>query len=168
MLKPKWTIITKVDATRQVAAGMKLLKGQEVLVGIPAENAPRDAAEARGTDITNAALAYLHNYGSPTQNIPARPFAEPGIEAAKVEIGDGFQKAGLAALDGKPDVMMKNLHAIGIRASTSIRNKINEGIPPPLAASTIRARKRRGRTGTKPLVDTAQMRNAVTYVVRKS
>jgi phage gpG-like protein len=168
MLKPKWTIITKTDATAQVAVGMNLLKGQEVLVGVPAEKAPRDAAEARGMEITNAALAYIHNYGSPAANIPARPFMEPGIEEAKPEIGDGFQKAGVAALEGKSDVMMKSLHGIGIRASTSVRNKINEGIPPPLAASTIAARKRRGRTGTKPLVDTGAMRNSITYVVRKS
>jgi phage gpG-like protein len=168
MFKPKVTIVTKSDATAQVAAGMNLLGSQEVLVGVPASAAPRDSSQAKGSPITNAALAYIHNYGSPAMNIPARPFMEPGIESAKREISEGFQKAGVAALEGKADQMMKSLHALGIKVVSAIRNKINSDIPPPLGRATLAARRRRGRTGTKTLVDTGQLRNSITYVVRKS
>jgi hypothetical protein len=35
-----------------------------------------------------------------------------------------------------------------------------------LAERTLAARKARGRTGEKPLIDTGQLRNAVTFVVQ--
>jgi hypothetical protein len=37
----------------------------------------------------------------------------------------------------------------------------------PLAAATLAARRRKGRTGTKPLIDTGQLRRAITYVLRR-
>jgi hypothetical protein len=32
---------------------------------------------------------------------------------------------------------------------------------------TLERRRAKGRTGTKPLIDTGQLRNAITYVLRK-
>lgn len=167
MLKQNTKIVVIGDRTNAVAMALKLMASMEVLVGIPAEKAPRTSAEAKSQPISNAALGYIHNYGSPTQNIPARPFMEPGIKQAQRDIEQSLERAGLAALDGKPDQMLKSLHAAGIKAATSVKNKINSGIPPALKSSTIAARKRRGRTGTKPLIDTGQLRNSITYVVRR-
>ncbi len=85
---------------------------------------------------------------------------------------------------GDPGAAEAGFHQIGLMVKLAIQNKINEGIPPPLADSTLRARARRGRKGAKkelearaegkapgvtnakPLVDTAQMRNAVNYAIR--
>jgi phage gpG-like protein len=167
MLKQNTKILVKNDRTGAVALALKLMGSLEVLVGIPAEKAPRTSAEAKTQPINNAALGYIHNYGSPTQNIPARPFMEPGIKDARAGIEESLQRAGVAALDGNPDKMMQSLHAAGIKASTSVKNKINSNIPPPLGESTLAARRRRGRTGTKTLIDTGQLRNSITYVVRK-
>jgi hypothetical protein len=54
----------------------------------------------------------------------------------------------------------------GLIAESSVRKKINEGPFEPLAPKTLQERKRRGRTGEKPLIDTGQLRNSVTYVIR--
>src|SRR5579862_2458001 len=139
MLKQNIKILVVNDGTAAVAASLKQLAEMEVLVGIPAEKAPRTSDEAKAQPINNAALGYIHNYGSPTQNIPARPFMEPGITDAKSGIEESLKRAGLSAMEGRSDKMMQSLHAAGIKASTSVRNKINSNIPPPLAKSTIAA-----------------------------
>jgi len=169
MLKPNLKITMVADNSRDLERSLRNLIEQDVLVGIPAEKAARtsEEARARGTPITNAALGYIHEHGSPPVNIPPRPFLIPGIKNAQKEISEGFEKAGAAALEGKPDVMVKQLHAIGLRAATSVKLKIQSGPFVALKPATIRARRRRGHMGTKPLIDTGQLRNAVTYVLRR-
>lgn len=162
------------DNLPAMRAGLKLLEDEQVLVGVPAEKAPRTSAEAKakGMEINNAALAYIHNYGSPANNIPARPFLEPGIENAKDSISTQMQKAGDAAMAGKRDAVHNNLEAVGLMASTSVKMKIRTGPFAPLGAATIRARERRaghalGPGDIRPLIDTGQMLNSITYVIRK-
>jgi len=152
--------------------GVKLLEKEHVLVGIPAEKAPRNSEEAKGHDISNAALAYIHNFGSPTQNIPPRPFMDPGIMNAKDQITAQMQKAGEAALDGNADGVRKNFEAVGLIAATSVKLKIREGPFQPLRPATIRARQRRAgkklaSSEIRPLIDTGQLLASMTYVVRE-
>lgn len=168
MMKLTVNIKVSVDTSRLLTAAMKALEENQVLVGIPAEKAPRTSSEAKatGAKINNAALGYIHNFGSPAQNIPARQFLEPGIKDAQDGITVRMTKAAQGALDGQPDVVKNNLNAVGIIASSSVKLKINSNIPPPLGASTLAARRRRGRTGTHTLVDTGQLRNSISYVIR--
>lgn len=159
------------DHTDAFMRGVKLLEKEQVLVGVPAEKAPRDAQEAKGRTINNAALAYIHNFGSPGQNIPPRPFMDPGITNVKDEITARMQKAGEAALDGRADTVRNNFEAVGLIAATSVKLKIREGPFQPLKPATIRARQRRAKKALsaseiRPLIDTAQMLNAMTYVIR--
>jgi len=49
-----------------------------------------------------------------------------------------------------------------------VKAKISSGPFKKLADATLAARRRRGRTGTKPLQDTDQLLNSVTYVMRKT
>lgn len=51
---------------------------KEVLIGIPMSTTERPDGE-----ITNAELGYIHEYGAPEANIPARPFLIPGVESVK-------------------------------------------------------------------------------------
>src|SRR5258708_13943696 len=97
MLKQNAKIVVGTDRTAAVAMALKLMASMEVLVGIPAEKAPRTSAEAKSQPINNAALGYIHNYGSPTQNIPARPFMEPGITDSKAGIEKTLQRPALSA-----------------------------------------------------------------------
>lgn len=158
---------------------------KEVLAGYPdGEDKPREDDDGNPVEITNAALAYIHNTGEPSHNIPARPFMIPGIEDVQDEIIDRMKKVGVAALDGDSQGVDKGLNAVGLVAQNGIRNKIQEGPFEPLAESTLRARAARGRKGAqeeldrraagedpgvelaRPLIDTSQMRSAATYAVR--
>jgi phage gpG-like protein len=127
---------------------------------------PSDKAERKDSnEPSNAMLAYIHDNGSPAQNIPARPFMRPGIESAKGAIEAVMKLGAKKALDGDETAVVVSLHQAGLIAQRSIRARINEGIDPPLAESTLRARARKGAKGTKPLIRTGQLRNSINYVI---
>jgi hypothetical protein len=166
MFNMKVTVKSAVDNSAGLLKAIRKLEKSQVLVGIPAEKAPRDPEEGQGP-INNAALGYIHNFGIPSANIPARPFMEPGIVDNKERITPYLEAAGRAALEGNAGGVQKNLTAAGIVAATGIKSKIDVGPFAPLKPSTIAARRRRGRTGIKPLIDTGQLRNSITFVVRE-
>jgi phage gpG-like protein len=166
MFKVKVKITTSVDNTRQLTEALHELERNQVLIGIPAEKAPRTGAAAKGAPINNAALGYIHNFGMPSKNLPARPFLEPGIKNAEEEITTRMGMAAQGALAGKPDVVTAQLTSIGIVASSAVKAKIQNGPFAPLGASTLAARRRRGRTGTKPLIDTGQLLRSISFVIR--
>jgi phage gpG-like protein len=168
-IKMKVSVKKVTDNVPKFLKAQKEMRSNQVLVGIPSAKAPRTPDEkekVKEQPINNAALGYIHNYGMPAQNIPARPFMEPGIKDAKGPISNYMGAAAAAALKGNAEGLKKNLIAAGIVAATEIKKKINTGPFVALKPATIAARKRRGRTGTKPLIDTAQLRNAITFVVR--
>lgn len=149
--------ITKDRVPALLKAVRDLVK-QEVLVGIPAENAGRDDE----APINNAELGYLHEYGAPAANIPPRPFLVPGVQGAEGKFTPHLKAAAQAAISGESGKVSQGLARAGIVASTSVKRKIDQGPFAPLKPETIR---RKG--SDKPLLDTGQMRNAVTSVVRK-
>lgn len=172
-------IVTK-DRVSDVVKAISDLVKQEILVGVPAKTAERS-----DTPINNAAIGYINEFGSPAQNIPARPHLIPGIEDDQDKINERMKKAAQAALDGNKQKALANMEAAGVSAVNSVKSKITGGEFIPLAASTLRARARRGRQGAqteldsramgnapstanaKPLVDTGTYRNAITYVLRE-
>lgn len=184
MEKPKLkTTVDNVDALRALLEG---ISATEVLVGFPESSATRD-----GSGPTNAMLGYVHDNGAPEQNIPARPFMIPGIESVATEVTNILAALAKGHLNKGKLTADQGLTRVGLKVQAAIRKKINEGVPPPLADSTLRrraARKGKGlgsRKGAKlelelraagwdpsvdfakPLVDTGQMRNAVSFVIRK-
>jgi hypothetical protein len=163
---------------------LKSLMINEVLVGVPSDNAERKDSN----EPNNAMLAYIHDNGSPAQNIPARPFMRPGIERAKTGIVKAMEIGAKSCLNGANDAPDVALHQVGLIAQRSIRGRINEGIAPPLAAATLRARIASGRAAkgakaelarreqggmpsatasAKPLIVTGQLRNSINYAIRK-
>jgi hypothetical protein len=150
-----------VDNLAQFEKAIDLLKRKQVLAGVPEAKARR-----KGEPINNATLARIHDKGSPSQNIPARPFMEPGIHDVQEPIEKKLLGAGQAVLDNNPVKAEQNLHAVGLLAQNGIRKRINSNIPPPLKPATLAARRRRGRTGTRTLIDSSQMRSSVTYVLK--
>ena len=153
------------NRTADVLKGLKLLTETRVYAGVPATKAGRD--ETEGQPVNNAELMYIHEFGDPVSNIPARPVVRPAIEKAQREIVAQLRNAGGDALSGKLDNVPKRFEATGLIAQNAMRERITTGPFVPLKPATIAARKRRGRTGTKPLIDTGQLRRALTYVVRK-
>jgi hypothetical protein len=135
---------------------------QEALAGVPGDTTGRKEVGAN-----NASLAYIHDKGSPANNIPARPFMKPGVEVVKPRIIKVLAFAVKGALGKDDQAIEKGLNKAGLIAQNSIRATINAGVPPPLKEGTLAGRRRRGRTGTAPLIDTGQLRNSITYVLRK-
>lgn len=186
----------KVETTQDnLAAVMKSIKdlvSQDVLVGIPAANASRD----NSGPINNAALGYVHEFGSPAQGIPPRPFLIPGVTKAEDGITDQMKQAGKAALNFKPAGVQQALMKAGEKAVSSAKAVMTAGEGyEPLKPSTIANRYRQRGTismrkgekaylalkeqggmseqdmqsaaGIKPLINTGQLRNSLTYVIRK-
>lgn len=154
-------VVKVIDNMAKVLEGVALLGRLNVSVGIPADDTTRKDGDA----ITNAALLYIHENGAPEVGIPARKTMGPGIKNASPEIERRLKMAGKAALDGKPQSVRNQFAAAGQAGASAVKAMINSNVGPPLKARTLAVRKRRGVKRTNTLVDTAQMRNAVTYVV---
>lgn len=157
------------DKLSVVMRGLGELPRREVLVGIPELRTQRSTLE-EAQPLTNAAIGYIHENGAPEMNIPARPFLLPGIRNARAEIAKYMRQAAEALMargqEGAMDKAERAMHAAGLVAVNAVQSKITEGPFAPLAPATIAARLRRGRTGTRPLIDTGQLRRAITYVIR--
>ena len=180
-----------VDNFKKLTQSVEALTNTVVMVGVPDDKSGR-----REGEINNAELAYIHDKGAPEANIPARPFMEPGIKAVQDQIAKEMENAGKAILKsgkfGSAKSVEGYLNRVGLIAVRSIRAKITEGIAPELAPSTVlgriyrvkgKARRKKLKaalaSGTPasrqggveglftPLVVTGQLRNAITYVLRK-
>lgn len=156
-------VFVTVDKVKRIARSLSTLPATQVLVGVPSEKAPRE----EGQPITNAELGYIHEFGSPESNIPARPFLFPGIRNATPRFEGYLRQGARAALDGNESGIGRALSAAGQVAASAVQTKITTGPFVPLAAATLAARRARGRTGTKPLIDTGQLRRSITWVLRK-
>jgi len=115
-----------------------------------------------------ANFASTHIVPAHIVTLPPRPFLEPGIKKGQQEIVAQQRKAAEAAINRKPDEMLKAINAAGLVAQNHVRDifDTSEGLE-PLKPSTLASRRARGRTGERPLVDKGELRNANTYVVRK-
>lgn len=162
MSKPTLTVTS--DRTKEILMTLKKFKKDPVLVGIPQSDTKRKEDEPIG----NAALLFINNFGSPANNIPPRPVMEIGIKVAKEQIAAEFKKAIIEGLSKGVGALNTYYNRAGMIASNSIKKVINDqiGIDEP-AESTIAGRVSRGFKGTKALIVTGQMRNAITWVVKE-
>lgn len=187
----KRVVITK-DRVNAVVGSINKLVGQQVLVGIPESTADR-SDEDQGP-INNATLGYIHEFGAPGANIPARPFLIPGVRKSEKTYLPHLRAAAKAALEGNTAASDKALAAAGMVAESAVKVEITTADFVPLKPSTVAARARSRGTksrrsaekqylkliasgatpadaqsaaGIRPLIDTGQLRNAVTSVVRK-
>lgn len=158
-------MIVDEDNSDELMKMIDSFRNDSVLVGIPQE----DTERKEGDPIGNAALLFINNFGSPANNIPPRPVMEIGIRNAQDAIAEEFKKAAKAVFSNNyPQAVLDQYYnRAGIIASNSIKRAINdqEGFEGP-ADSTLESREARGFKGTKALIVTGQMRNAITYVVK--
>lgn len=170
-----------VDRVDELWDSLHALAKREILVGFPEETASREDSK----EPTNAALGYIHDNGAPEQNIPARPFMVPGMDSVKDTAANRLLTVAKSVLRfGSRTSVEQGWHSVGLLVQAGIRRYINQGIAPPLSEYTLQERARRGRKGAKqelanraaglapstqlakPLIDTGQLRNAITYVIR--
>lgn len=152
-----------VDKMASVIKAINELGAKDVLVGIPESSTDRKS----GDPATNALIGYVQEFGSPANNIPARPFLIPGVQDIQKPAADRLKVAAQRALRGDLSQAEKQLHAAGLMGQNSARAKINSNIQPKLSERTLAARRARGVTRENTLIDTGQLRNAITYVIRK-
>lgn len=182
----------KKDGVGALMKSLATLGGTRVYAGVPADKAGRTEEDGQGP-INNAALMYIHENGAPEANLPARPVVHPAIAAVKPQIVAGLKKAGDFALNGQPEAVLQEYNAVGMIAQNAMRERITEGPFAPLSPKTVAqraaqrgTRRRKGekqyldlvdsgvspaeaqaQTGIKPLINTGQLRRALTYVIRK-
>lgn len=156
------TIEVTEDFTDKFNTLIKKFKQDAVLVGIPATDSSREDGQ-----ISNAALLAINNFGSPINNIPPRPVMAIGIKRAQDDIAEEFANAFRRVFDQGIPALLQYYSRAGIIASNSIKRVINDQIDiPGPSPATLAARKSAGFSGKKSLIVTAQMRNAITYVVQ--
>jgi hypothetical protein len=162
-LSRKPTLNVTADFVQDINEIVKGFRRDVILVGIPEEKSDRK----ENLPINNATLLAINEFGSPEQNIPPRPVMRIGIAKAQNQIAETFKQGVIDALTRGISALSVAYNRVGIIASVSIKKVINsqEGIEPPSEA-TLRAREAKGFEGTKALIVTGQMRNAITYVVK--
>lgn len=186
-------VIQTMKAFESITKKLSALTRKRVLVGIPAE---RSARPEVGERINNAELLYIQSHGvrkksmrdemqkhidagmkysaahslyiqshgSPLWQIPPRPVLEPAIEDSKGPIAKQLKQSYKAALDGNKQEVDNSLHKAGMVAENAAKawfeNPANKW--PPNSPKTI-AKK----GSDSPLIDTGEMRKAITHVIRE-
>jgi hypothetical protein len=183
----------ETDRMVELQNAIEMLSGIEILIGIPSDSDQphfseggqrvqgggteqrRDTGE--GGIQSNATLGYIHEHGSPAANIPARPWLGPGVEESRAQWTNYMRQAGEEALsltENSQGRMERGLHAAGMTAVSAVKVRIVAGLKPDLSPRTIAAR--RARTPSRqaatqadvtPLVDTGQLLNSISYVIKR-
>lgn len=152
---------------------LKKLKRTMILVGI-AKGA--DMRKDNGPD--NHLLGFIHEYGAPAANIPARPFLRPGVLSAKEKIAEGLESALRAALEDNAAAMASSLEMTGMTAVSAVKSFMVSPEPPfaPLAPSTLRNRHRSRLTkskrenevkgeNVKPLINSGSLQGSIDFYI---
>jgi hypothetical protein len=162
------TVTITKDRVLEMLRSVRGLTRNEVLIGVPDSNAERAVDPENPTPLSNAAIGYLMETGAPERNLPARPSLVPGVTEVAPVLVERLKKAGNAAIlsPGGKQTVDQAMHAVGLLGQNAVRAKITDGPFVALSEVTLVRRRARGRTGTKPLIDSGQFRNAITYVVR--
>ena len=123
--------------------------------------------DSKRTDgLPNAYVASIHEFGSPTNNIPPRPTLGPALQNNK----EDFSK--IIANSIRNGTIKDGFEILGQLAVGKVKSEIATLKSPALKPNTVRARLRHKKQGksvsltvAKPLVHTKQMLQAVDYEV---
>jgi hypothetical protein len=171
---------------KNIEKSLKRLADSRLMVGIPASGAERKDPSA---PINNAEIGYIMENGSPDANIPARPHLMPTMRENRGLIVKTLRLAAKGAFIGIDP--RAALNGLGLTLVAAVKMKIREGVPPPLAESTVKARIARRKSKAyrakkrkavvanlaaglapgaglfTPLIDTGDYIAHITYVIRK-
>lgn len=157
---PDTGVTVTLDRTDAIVKQITALTKTAVMVGIQAANAGR-----REGPIGNAQLGYIAEHGSPAKNIPARPWLIPVVNRLKDQAVAMLKQAAEFDLGGEPAKAQNQLNALGLMAQSALKANITAGGDPAFAPNAPATIARKG--SSRPLVDTAQLLNSITYVIRK-
>jgi hypothetical protein len=162
------TISVKVDRVKSLQEIVRRMGDKSVTVGIRGggERAPV-AGESSHDGLTNAQIGYINEFGSAVENIPARPFLMPAVTGTSADVKkilDSNSKVIFETLDaGMVDAA---LGKVGEHVKQTAKKNITKSVGmKPLSKRTLKERKERGFSGTKPLIESGQLVNSIDYVV---
>jgi hypothetical protein len=146
------------EALKRELRKAKELSGKAGIIG---PRAAQERDDGKGGKITNAELGVIHEFGSADGHVPERSFIRASFDKNRTQREDDLEKGVGLVYDRK----LKLERAIGLVSAAIAADAValileGAGIPPPNAPSTI-ARK----GSSRPLVDHAQMKNAITSAV---
>lgn len=181
----------KLDKAGEIAKRLKILTELEAYVGIPEETSSRGSKGINNAELlyiqshgarkkamreemqesmdsgktySAAHSLYIQTHGSPMWHIPPRPVLEPAIEDKLEPIAVKLKEASQEALKGNLPGVEQNFHKAGMIGEDAAKgwfeNPKNNW--PPNSPKTIQ---RKG--SDAPLIDTGEMRKAITYLVDK-
>lgn len=159
------SVTLTIDRMQLLRQAMDALDNGSVLIGIPDDS---EKNQRDDTVETNSEIAFTNEFGEPAENIPARPFLIPGVNNA-MEKNERIMIKGaqdVLALRGNPVIAVHNaLEYVGRASVASVQKIIRDRIPPKLSDYTLFMRRRAGRLGDKPLLDTSNLIQSITSVV---
>lgn len=184
--------VKKKSRENWVMKNISKLKGLDVLVGVPGDSESRSDEEitnaelafiqekgvrsksmrkemdSSGLPYSKAYAAYIRSHGSPMWRVPPRPFLEPSVDEDKERLGKMIGAGIKAALNGDLNEAERLFELAGQRAENNAKEYINAGDKLlPNAPSTSKAKAKGVEGGAPPpLIDTGDMRNSITHVVR--
>jgi hypothetical protein len=114
-----------------------------------------------------ATIATIHEFGAPRANIPPRSYIRATIRERKAELAALMARVVRLMIQGKLDER-RALELVGAWLAGAIKGRIVSGPFTPLKPATI-ARRRKNPADPdgpiKPLIDTGQLKNAVTFII---
>ena len=109
-----------------------------------------------------AGVMAVQEFGSPKMGIPPRSFMRATSEASATDWANLASMLGARVLAGKMTVAQL-AEGLGAQAVGDIQVTISQLSEPALSARTLAARRKRGNSNAKPLVDTRVAFNTLTY-----
>lgn len=138
------------------------LAGLEVVIGIPKSN----NAIHKGSKFTVAQIGAVHEYGSPENGIPQRSFLRVPLSNNSNELFKQISKD-LKFSKINSNTALGRLGSSGVSVVLEAFNSQGGGTWKELKPSTeARRKKGKGSGSNKPLIDTGQLRQKITFEVR--
>lgn len=155
---------------KQVMKRAEKLNQLQLVVGIPNDGKSRKDSD----EITNAELGVIHEFGVPERGIPERSFMRSTMSEESENLGNLAKVMVSGCLSGQI-TPRKAFSQIGAYLKGQVVEKITDGEFQPNTAETTKRklapvkdkRKKRAPDANKPLIDTGQLRGAITYEVRE-
>ena len=115
--------------------------------------------------MTNAQKLFINSRGSPAKYIPPRPVLEPAIQDKFDQISAKIREGVIKGLEGDMEGFREDYEMAGLMGVSASINWFDnpKNNWPPNAERTI---KQKG--SDSPLIDTGEMRKAITYVIREN
>ena len=182
-----YTVKEDAKKLKQDVEALKRMKATadfSILVGIPEETTERESGE-----MSNAELLYIHTNGSPALGLPPRPLIEPcltdsdnaekisadlGLIADAIMSNDLNKARGLMEITGQDAVNMIKDWFVSPKnnwlpnSPATVKRKLEKTSFTRAEKADLFSRYQEGEEGINTvLVDTAQLRNSITYVVKE-